>query len=234
MWPEWWDDGVNVRVTAHLTMLIQPQDLYGVEWRESSTYKNGKVLRVVSSADAEFTWRSRNVTGTAGTSVPIRFNITVQPPGKRSVLEEKRGGSCSTHRTEVKFVYRVKAVKLTTVVKRPRFDGTGKFLWHYTWPFLHNLAALNLVKSFKLGAALYMQVQTPSVGRRVQFCVLLYSGRNAQPPSSLHLCRQKTGISWRQLTHYRNVHRQCYASPIPGPLVSVLWTVPLHVWQLHS
>lgn len=32
-----------MRVTAHLTMLIQPQDLYGVEGRGSSTYKNGKV-----------------------------------------------------------------------------------------------------------------------------------------------------------------------------------------------
>ena len=174
MWLEWRDAGGNARVTAHLTMLIQPQDLYGVEWHESSTYKNRKVrIRTTSFGLFQVLTRSspEDRQTSPGQPVPrsrygsiLRYNLLV----KEAYWKIEADHAARTEQTWNS--YTVKAVKLATLVKRPRFDGTGKFLWYYTWPLLHNLATLNLAQSFKLSTKLYTQVQTPSVGRPKQPC----------------------------------------------------------------
>jgi hypothetical protein len=199
-----------------------------VKVRSIKTEKWGSVRPAsgFSSTDAEFTWRSRNVTRTpvprSQFSSTLRYNLLV-----KETYWKNREAYHAARKEQTWNSYTVKAAKLATLIKRPRFDGTGKFLWYYIWPLLHNLATLTLAQRFKFSATLYTQVHTPSLAA-------LNSRAGFRLPAQGQKCSTAVLSPPVSTTNRNFLKATDPLPPVPGPPVSVIWTVRLHLWQLQN
>lgn len=119
------------------------------------------------------------------------------------------------------------------------FYGTSKFVWYYTWSLVRNwpqFLVLCVLCMFNLSVLAYLK-SFRVFGRKSSFI-----WRTAFCPLSLHISPQVWTMHWNFLLATDLLHdlkRPCSLTGLCTcfqirPPVSLLRTVHLHTWQLHS